>query len=456
MKKLLLLLTAIIIIAGCQQTPKNLCQLTGTILNPDGEVLMAYIDGVRDTIAMNEDGTFAYEIESDKPMNIFLLYGRNNSGIYLAPGKTVDFMVDVADWKNSRSFSKDLMAENNYLLEKAVLASDWQKNYMTMMVKEPLEYKASRDSMQLVYMSFLDGYEGLTSSFTEIEKLTLEYGLYSDLANYQPAHDYYAKDTVELPSDWNDFAASLDFNNPLLLQVPAAMSFINNKVNDGAMEEAGLAGDMWGTPELLNAKMAYIAKNIEVPEMKEKLSFDNLSQQLDAGPPTGVEEAIASYLNTSVNEKNTAVIKEKSEAWAPILPGNEAPTFSLPDVNGENLALADLAGKYVYIDFWATWCGPCKAEFPHYRKLVEDYKGRNVVFMSISVDQDKEAWKKMVAEEAFDWIQLHDGEKMNDDYLVRYIPTFVFVDTEGKIINPRAPRPSEEALRELLDAQPGL
>jgi len=456
MKKLLLLLTGIIIIAGCQQTPKNLCQLTGTILNPDSEVLMAYIDGVRDTIEINEDGTFSWQMESDKPLNIFLLYGRNNSAIYLAPGKTVDFMVDVADWKNSRSFSKDLTAENNYLLEKTLLTSEWQKNYMVMMLKEPLDYKASRDSMQLVYTGFLENYEGLTSAFTEVEKLTLEYGLYSDLANYSGAHNYYAKDTVELPADWNDFESSLVLNNPLLLQVPAAMGFISNRINDGAMEEAGLSGDVWGTPELLNAKIAYIAKHIEVPEMKEKFNFDNISQQLDAGPPTGVEGAIANYLSTSTNEKNIAVIKEKSEAWATILPGQMAPGFSLPNIAGEQLALADLKGKYVYIDFWATWCGPCKAEFPDYRKLVADYKGRNVVFMSISVDQDKAAWEKMVTDEAFDWIQLHDAEKMNDNYLVRYIPTFVFVDTEGKIINPRAPRPSDESLRELLDSQPGL
>ena len=190
--------------------------------------------------------------------------------------------------------------------------------------------------------------------------------------------------------------------------------------------------------------------------MKEKLVFDILSQQLDSGPATGVEAEVDNYIATSANEGNKKTIQEKVAGWESILPGKAAPAFSLPDVKGEELALADLAGKYVYIDFWATWCGPCKAEFPHYRKLVADYKGRNVVFMSISVDQDKLAWEKMVEEEAFDWIQLHDGVNMNDDYLVRYIPTFVLVDTEGKIIDPRAPRPSEEALRAMLDAQPGL
>ncbi len=459
MKNLLLFFTSLIILAGCQQTPSNLCRVTGTILNPDSTVFMSYINRVRDTIDLNEGGAFTFEKESEKPMTIMFLYGRNSASVYIAPGKTVDFMVDVADWKNSQSFSGDLTQENNYILEKASLSREWQSKAKDKFVLEPMDYKMSRDSMQKVYNGLLDSYlaDGISKSFADLERLTLEYGLYSDLNVYPRAYRYYAKkDTVILPDGWNNFKASLDFNNPLLIDVPAALNFISGEIEEGAMTEAGLSGDMWGKPELLIAKMDYIDKHIEIPEMKEYFTYDLLNQQMDAGPPTGIEGVIRGYLNTSLNEENKATVKEKSDAWSVILPGQPAPTFSLPNIHGENLALADLAGKYVYIDFWATWCGPCKAEFPHYRKLVADYKGRNVVFMSISVDKDKAAWKKMVEEEAFDWIQLHDSINMNDDYLVRYIPTFVFVNTEGKIITPRAPRPSDEALRAMLDAQPGL
>jgi len=457
MKKLLGLILGIVILAGCQQTPSNLLSLTGTVLNPDSTELMSYIDGKRDTIDLDENGAFVFEMESEKAINMYLLYGRNNVPVYLAPGKTLDVMVDVADWNNSKSFSGDLAPENNYLLEKATSMSDWQKNARTNYLLEPTDYKAKRDSLQEVQVSFLEGYDGLSKSFVELEKLSLEFTLYSELQNFPRAHQYYAKkDDVVLPDGWDDYKESIDYNNPLLMDVPAALGMIGNWINDGAMEEAGLEGDVWGTSELLNAKIAFIENNLEDPAMKEKFIFDNLNQQLDSGPATGVEAAIENYIANSTNEENKKTLQEKVDGWESILPGKQAPGFKLPDVDGKELALSDLKGKYVYIDFWATWCGPCKAEFPHYRKLVEDYKGRNVVFMSISVDQDKAAWEKMVAEEAFDWIQLHDAEKMNDEYLVRYIPTFVFVDTEGKIIDPRAPRPSDEKLREMLDAQPGL
>ena len=459
MKKLLLFLASLAIMAGCQQTPNNLCQMTGTVLNPDSTVFMASINRDRDTIEVNADGTFVFETESEKPLNVMLIYGRNRANVYLAPGKTLDFMVDMADWNNTQSFSGDLKAENNYILEKGIISSEWQKGQRDNYMKDPADYRSLREDLQQQYLDLLDKYrdEGIGSDFADVEKLSLDFSFYNDLANFQRAHLYYTKkDTVIMPEGWDSFKAGIDLNNPALLDVPVALSYIANYIQEKAVSDAGLSGDLWGTPELLIAKAEVIDALIEVPDMKEQFMFDMLNQQLDAGSPAGIEKVINSYLENSPNEENKTTIREKADAWAPILPGQPAPPFSLPDINGENLALSDLAGKYVYIDFWATWCGPCRAEFPHYRKLVEDYKGRNVVFMSISVDKDKEAWKKMVEEEAFDWVQLHDSVMMNDDYLVRYIPTFVFIDTDGKIIDPRAPRPSDPSLREMMDSQPNL
>jgi len=207
---------------------------------------------------------------------------------------------------------------------------------------------------------------------------------------------------------------------------------------------------------LLNAKFKFIDDKFELAAMKERFKYDNLVQQLDAGPPTGIEDAIDSFIAEATDQEHVTSITEKRDAWGAILPGQPAPAWTLPDINGKEVSLSDFKGKYVYIDFWATWCGPCLGEIPDYKQLVKDYTGRNVVFISISVDRDKPKWEEMVNKEKFEWVQLHDANKMNDDYLVRYIPSFIFIDAEGKIIDPRAPRPSTDELRSLLDAQPGL
>ncbi len=81
--------------------------------------------------------------------------------------------------------------------------------------------------------------------------------------------------------------------------------------------------------------------------------------------------------------------------------GDQAPTFKYLDINGKEVSLSDLKGKYVYIDVWATWCGPCRYELPHLKELEKKMHGKKIVFVSISCDKDKAAWEKMVKETRF-------------------------------------------------------
>ncbi|MCK5820386.1 MAG: redoxin domain-containing protein [Bacteroidales bacterium] len=459
MKKLFLFLSAIAILAGCQQAPDNIIRVTGTIMNPDSSDLIFFIDRERDTVELSVDGTFSYESESEKPTSINVIYGRKRASIWISPGKSLDIIADVNDWDNSLGFSGDLQVENEYILEKGIIQMGWGRDYMANYLKGPADYKAVRDSLQTVFVGLLDEYKsnGMDQQFIDQEEIVLMYTMYGDLNNYPRAHEYYAKvEGFEVPDDWYDFTSAMNLNDPLLMEVDEAMYFLSSFINTQATKAADLGTDAWGTPELFNAKFKFIDENFEIAEMAEKFKFEIVGQHLDGGPPSGVEEAIDAYLASSVNEENKTEITEKRDAWIPIMPGQTAPAWTLPDIDGNVVSLSDFKGKYVYIDFWATWCGPCLAEIPDYRQLVKDYAGRNIVFISISVDRDKPKWEAMVKEEKFDWVQLHDADKMNDDYLVRYIPSFIFIDTEGKMIAPRAPRPSTDKLREMLDAQKNL
>jgi thiol-disulfide isomerase/thioredoxin len=134
-----------------------------------------------------------------------------------------------------------------------------------------------------------------------------------------------------------------------------------------------------------------------------------------------------------------------------------APSFDYANFKGGTTKLSDLNGKYVYIDVWATWCGPCRAEIPFLKKVEEKYHDKNIAFVSISVDVDKdlEKWKKFVEEKQLGGIQLFADKNWNSDFMksfsINSIPRFILIDPSGKVVSADAARPSSPKLQEQLD-----
>lgn len=138
--------------------------------------------------------------------------------------------------------------------------------------------------------------------------------------------------------------------------------------------------------------------------------------------------------------------------------GMEAPNFVYRDVNDREVSLKSLRGKYVYIDFWATWCGPCRGELPYLEKLEKKLKKKKIVFVSISSDENREEWKAFVKKNQLGGIQLNiDGDwDFENAFGVKFIPRFVLLDKKGKIVDMDAPRPSSPGIYEYLSGLDGI
>lgn len=137
--------------------------------------------------------------------------------------------------------------------------------------------------------------------------------------------------------------------------------------------------------------------------------------------------------------------------------GKASPMFAnYENFKGGKTSLADLKGKYVYIDVWATWCAPCKAEIPALKALEKEFLGKNIQFVSISVDKPEahETWKKMVADEQLGGIQLYADNNFESQFILDYginsIPRFILIDGAGNIVDADAPRPSDPKIKELF------
>lgn len=131
--------------------------------------------------------------------------------------------------------------------------------------------------------------------------------------------------------------------------------------------------------------------------------------------------------------------------------GKVAPEFSLPDTAGVSVSLSDYRGKYVLLDFWASWCPPCRKENPNVVNAYQQYKDKNFTVLGISLDQDKDKWLKAIQDDNLTWGHVSDLKYWDSEipalYGVRGIPANVLLDPNGVII---AKNLKGEALQEKL------
>lgn len=209
----------------------------------------------------------------------------------------------------------------------------------------------------------------------------------------------------------------------------------------------------------IERKMLYLKEKVNNQKVREYVADHEFSSYLVMGENEGIIDAFPLYKEISGKSELFKENERVFNSLKKLLPGVKATDFIMQDPQGNDVRFLDVVGKgkVTYIDFWATWCGPCCAEIPYVEKLVEHYKGNDKIEMlSISLDnsktkwlsklnEDKPAWRQYIIPAAFD-------SEFAKEYNIMAIPRFMIFDGDGKIVTINAARPSDKNIIETLDS----
>ncbi|MGO4294479.1 redoxin domain-containing protein [Chitinophaga sp. RAB17] len=220
----------------------------------------------------------------------------------------------------------------------------------------------------------------------------------------------------------------------------------------GAQKDA-LANKMAAASQIGDAEAAQEA-NVALMALNQR-EVDASLKWINSHPNSGVcSYLVNSYLSAlpkrdvmniidklGPDAKNTFTIRKMMADFTGgiiNLKGKDAPAFTMPDAGGKAVSLADFKGKYVLLDFWASWCKPCRAATPGLAAVYEKYKNKNFTVVSVSLDKDKTKWLQAVAEDKMVWPQISDlqaeDSPVTKAYGVKAIPAAVLIDPSGKVI----------------------
>ena len=408
-------------------------RLSGEITNPNSDKITIRGNGYIKVIDVNTNGTFDDTLVI-KEGNFTFYDTKESTAMYLAPGYRLDISLDGKEFDETLKYSGIGEKPNNfnasYFLFNEKNAID-SETYKKMENQEYFDYELKTHAS---LMKLLNESEIENEKFLESQADKFRFQMLNNLIT-KLGEDYFAGKTKGIITQYLDSEIDkIDFKDSVL--------FASN--NDyryflSSYFVAGLTSGDLKTLELYNEELLEMQKKSIVTTLKRGISFYNMDK-LDLYYQT--------YVKLAANDKDINRIKGKYERIKTLKKGSPSPSFNYPDSSGKNISLESLKGKLVYVDVWATWCGPCKAQIPFLKQLEEKYREEDIAFVSLSIDQLKNIskWKDMIVDKELEGIQIIADKawrsKFVTDYVIEGIPRFILIDKDGNLMDPMAPRPA--------------
>ena len=451
MKKLFILSLASLGFVACGERADYIV-LSGKIDSYNGLPLKITGGDFKSDLHINQDGTFRDTLKVDTNYFYYTI-GNPMYGVqvpvYLEKGKETAVNINLNSNPIAATFTGANVDINNYLQKKNALYFQVQNGLEKTFAQKPEDFKKSIIAIGQQYLNLLNGEKELSKKFLTTEAKAINYELLYMKSLYEGAHQELTGEEVKLPKEIADELARVDYD---LSQDFDIYGYYKALVISNFYEKYQSAKENENPWD----KVIKHFDTIKSENIKKSLSRSLISGISVANTPEN-NKKLAEIVKANVKDaEGVAEINKRLANLERLKDGNPFPAFEAQDIQGNTVSSESLKGKLVYIDIWATWCLPCRKEIPALKALQEEYKDKDITFVSLSVDDDKEAWKNAVTTEKLTGVQLHKNVQMSPDFAENYdltgIPRFILVSKDGKLISINAPRPSEAKIKELINA----
>ncbi len=453
-------LVALLCISTSTMFAANTVKLHGKITNPISDsILVRYSEtwvGYEPKVVatrLSADGSFSLSFPLEhKYTQVLIQHGDQETEIFPEPGNDLGMTLDAKNFDSSLHYTgKGAEVANFLALHMITIGSSltFGGQLQELCIEDPAAFEEKANVALNKEIDFLKANDKvLPASFKKMWKANYQYNLYYIMLSYPTFHEMQKQHSYTISSiPKEDYKTVLDvpaaFDDELLT-VSAYRMYLNAYYYQLITAKNAMAGS--------DVKATDSAQDIEAYRNMPKGSAEiygagHICNKLKYYTYTEGQARVLAYKKQFPASPYLSLLDEKMALKKKFSAGSKAVDFTFTTLDGKAMKLSDLKGKVVYLDFWASWCGPCKGEMPFAKKVEEKYKDKDVVFLYVSIDADDAAWKSAMQKMQIDGVNTRDDGGGWDgaiakQYDIRSIPAYFLIDKEGNYAVDNAPRPS--------------
>ena len=448
MKRLLILPLLALASASCAPQHPEEAPLRIEVTNPTLSSVGLLVDRTTAyTAELDKHGRATITLPGVEYLYARLVYGEQTRPLFIQRGDGATARFDGLHFAESLEVDGKNRAANDYL--------------RTTTLPEGPSYDVSWDEFAqglqeqctgIARLLEVRGLDSLCPDFARIERLRLRYAYAQPMLVYEMGHRMMTGDTTfRVGSALTDSVRELVVAREELADVPEYRDFLRFGI-PLLLQDEGVSIE--NSYDRTVATMRYIGERFPAGRVKQSMLRSLALEYLQVEGVRNTEE-LQNLANSYLTDPQMlADYRAEISRHDLTAAGRPSPDFTAVDRTGRRYTLSDFRGKYLYIDLWASWCGPCKRELPHLKRLSERFADREILFLGLSVDSERDDWEKALDSEELPGTQLwlDPSSSFAADYGVDGIPRFILLDKEGHIVESNMLRPSSEGIDSYLES----